>query len=270
MAVSEQELRDFFAENQAQVPTVAPSLRFVQYLMRPIASDTAKASALAEAERVLDMIREGEDFADLATRFSQGPAREVGGALDWIRRDGSLVKNFEDAVFSLPAGAVSAPTETEFGYHLIMVERVRGGERRVRHILFTPTVTPADIASNRARAEEAIALLTAGESMTDTVSVKVDTINIDIAQLTQLSAEHASALRTAEAGAVIGPIPFQQASINALAIVKVLERRVGGRASFEDMRAQMESRLREQKIIEQVVQELRAAAYVDIRLPGWS
>ena len=270
VAVSEQELRDFFAENQAQVPTVAPSLRFVQYLMRPIASDTAKASALAEAERVLDMIREGEDFADLATRFSQGPSREVGGALDWIRRDGSLVKNFEDAVFSLPAGAVSAPTETEFGYHLIMVERVRGGERRVRHILFTPTVTPADIASNRARAEEAIALLTAGESMTDTVSVKVDTINIDIAQLTQLSAEHASALRTAEAGAVIGPIPFQQASINALAIVKVLERRVGGRASFEDMRAQMESRLREQKIIEQVVQELRAAAYVDIRLPGWS
>ncbi|MCH7562647.1 MAG: peptidylprolyl isomerase [Gemmatimonadetes bacterium] len=270
VAVSEQELRDFFAENQAQVPTVAPSLRFVQYLMQPIASDTAKASALAEAERVLDMIREGEDFADLATRFSQGPSREVGGALDWIRRDGSLVKNFEDAVFSLPAGAVSAPTETEFGYHLIMVERVRGGERRVRHILFTPTVTPADIAANRARAEEAIALLTAGESMTDTVSVKVDTINIDIAQLTQLSAEHASALREAEVGAVIGPIPFQQASINALAIVKVLERRVGGRASFEDMRAQMESRLREDKIIEQVVQDLRAAAYVDIRLPGGS
>ena len=52
--------------------------------------------------------------------------------------------------------------------------------------------------------------------------------------------------------------------------MKVLERRVGGRASFEDMRAQMESRLREDKIIEQVVQDLRAAAYVDIRLPGGS
>ncbi len=270
VAVSEQEIRDFFAENAAQIPTLPPSIRFEQFLMQPVASDSAKASALAEAERVLDMIREGEDFADLATRFSQGPSREVGGELGWIRRDGSLVKNFEDAVFSLPPGAVSPPTETEFGYHLIMVERVRGGERRVRHILFTPTITPADIAANRVRAEEALALLTAGEPMTDTVAVKVDTLSMQIAQLTQLSEAHASALRTAEAGAVVGPIPFQQASINALAIVRVLERKAGGRATFEDMRAQLESRLREQKVIEQVVQDLRAAAYVDIRLPGGS
>lgn len=270
VAVSEQEVRDFFAENAAQIPTLAPSIRFEQFLMQPIASDSAKANALAEAERVLDMIREGEDFADLATRFSQGPSREVGGELGWIRRDGSLVKNFEDAVFSLPPGAVSAPTETEFGYHLILVERVRGGERRVRHILFAPTMTPADIDTNRERADEALELLRAGEPMTDTVSVKVDTLNVQIAQLTQLSEAHASALRTAEEGAVVGPIPFRQASINALAIVRVLERRAGGPARFEDMRDQLEARLREQKIIEKVVEDLRAAAYVDIRLPGGS
>lgn len=270
VSVSEQEVRDFFDENLAQIPTRAPSMRFEQFLMQPIASDSAKANALAEAVRVLDMIREGGDFADLATRFSQGPSRDVGGELGWIRRDGSLVKNFEEAVFSLPPGAVSAPTETEFGYHLIMVERVRGGERRVRHILFTPTMTPADIAANTARAEEAFALMTAGEPMTDTVAVKVDTLNIEIAQLTQLSAAHASALREAEPGAVVGPIPFQQASINALAIVRVLERNAGGRASFEDMHAQLESRIREQKVIEQLVRDLRAAAYVDIRLPGGS
>lgn len=270
VAVSEQELRDFFAENAGQIPTIPASIRFVQFLMQPIASDSAKANARAEAERVLEMIREGEDFADLATRFSQGPSREVGGELGWIRRDGSLVKKFEDAVFSLPPGGVSPPTETEFGYHLILVERVRGGERRVRQILFMPTVTPADIAANVARAENAFALLTAGEPLTDTVAVKVDTLSIQLTQLTRLSEAHANALRTAEAGAVIGPIPFEQASFNALAIVKVLERNAGGRATFEDMRAQLESRLEEQKIIAQIVKDLRAAAYVDIRLPGGS
>ncbi|GMR12125.1 MAG: hypothetical protein BMS9Abin29_0313 [Gemmatimonadota bacterium] len=270
VSVSEQELRDFFDENAAQIPTLPPSISFEQYLMQPIASDTAKASALAEAERVLDMIRAGEDFADLARRFSQGPSREVGGELGWIRRDGSMVKSFEDAAFSLPPGSVSAPTETEFGYHLIMVERVRGGERRVRHILFIPTITPADIDANVARAEKAFRLLSAGEPLTDTASVKVDTLRVQVAQLSQLSEAHAAALRTAEAGVVVGPIPFQQASINALAILKVLERNAGGRATFEDMRARLESRLREQKVIAQVVEDLRAAAYVDIRLPGGS
>ena len=268
VAVGEAELRQFFEENRDQMPTLPPSIVFEQVLLKPAASDSAKATAMAEAERVLQMLRDGEEFVDLATRFSQGPSRDVGGELGWVRRDGGFVKAFEDAVFGLPAGAVSAPVETEFGFHLILVERVRGGERRVRHILFIPTITEEDIRANEARTEEVIALLTAGEALTDTAAVTIDTLRLQIAQLQQVSEGHAVALRTAQPEAVVGPIPFEEAGANALAVMKVLERTAGGPATFEDMQDQIKSRIQEQRMIEQVVQKLRDAAYVEIRLPG--
>jgi len=268
MAVSEQELRDFFDENRARIPSRPPTIVFEQFFMQPVPSDTARASTLAEAERVLQLVREGGNFAELAKRFSQGPSSEVGGDLDWIRRDGTLVKNFEDAVFSMPAGGVSTPVETEFGFHLIAVERIRGGERHVRHILFTPTITQANITANGVRAEEAAALLRTDQAVADTSMMKIDTLNLQIAQLPQLSEAHATALQTAQPGDVVGPFPFQQSSITALAVIKVLSRRAGGPATFEDMREQLESTLGQNKMLEQVVQGLRNAAYVDIRLPG--
>ena len=268
VAVGEAELRQFFEENRDQMPTVPPSMAFEQVLLKPAASDTAKATAIAEAERVLQMLRDGEEFVDLATRFSQGPSRDVAGELGWVRRDGGFVKAFEDAVFGLPPGAVSAPVETEFGFHLILVERVRGGERRVRHILFIPTITEEDIRANEARTEEAVALLTAGDELTDTAAVTIDTLRLQIARLQQVSEGHAVALRTAQPGAVVGPIPFEEAGGNALAVLKVLERTAGGPATFEDMQDQIKSRIQEQRMIEQVVQKLRDAAYVEIRLPG--
>ncbi len=72
-----------------------------------------------EADDLLKKIADGESFESLAQKFSQCPSRATGGDLGQFGR-GQMVKPFEDAAFALEVDQVSAPVQTQFGYHLIL------------------------------------------------------------------------------------------------------------------------------------------------------
>ena len=77
--------------------------------------------ALAFAQTLHQRILDGEDFADLALRFSNDPGSgSQGGDLGWAAR-GRYVPEFDEAAFSLEVGEISAPVKTSFGYHIIEV-----------------------------------------------------------------------------------------------------------------------------------------------------
>ena len=79
------------------------------------------AEALAFAQMLHQRILDGEDFADLALRFSNDPGSgSQGGDLGWAGR-GRYVPEFDEAAFSLEVGAMSAPIKTNFGYHILEV-----------------------------------------------------------------------------------------------------------------------------------------------------
>ena len=79
------------------------------------------AEALAFSQTLHQRILDGEDFADLALRFSNDPGSgSQGGDLGWAAR-GRYVPEFDEAAFSLEVGEISAPVKTSFGYHIIEV-----------------------------------------------------------------------------------------------------------------------------------------------------
>ncbi len=85
------------------------------------ASEDEKKKARAKAEDLLKRVKAGEDFAKLATEFSDDPSAKIkGGDLGYFSR-GRMVKEFEEAAFSLKPGEVSDIVETQYGYHIIKV-----------------------------------------------------------------------------------------------------------------------------------------------------
>lgn len=116
--LSEEEIAEYYKENEEKF------IKDEEYLLRHILVETQE-----EAEAVLEKIRGGADFAELAKEKSLGPSREKGGDLGFISR-GRTVKPFEDAAFALKPGEISEVVKTQFGYHIIKLEEISPERQR--------------------------------------------------------------------------------------------------------------------------------------------
>lgn len=132
VTVSDEDLLAYFNENAARYST--PEERRASHIL--ITADKSlpaadRAKARAKAEELLSTVTKTPDaFAELATKNSQDPGSAAkGGDLDFFGR-GAMVKPFEDVAFALKRGETSGVVETDFGFHIIRLADIRGGEKR--------------------------------------------------------------------------------------------------------------------------------------------
>lgn len=108
-----------------------------QKLQEIIAFDQEINKAERErAENILQELKDGADFAELANKYSEDPGNypDQGGDLGWIGKR-QMVKEFEEAAFSLEPGEISEIVVTKFGFHIIKVEDKKENLVWARHIL---------------------------------------------------------------------------------------------------------------------------------------
>ena len=105
----------------------------------------SKEAALDTIKKIQETLsRESKSFETLAQTYSQDPGSKLkGGSLGLVKR-GTLVKEFETAVFTLDVGVIGGPVETVFGYHLIKINEKQGDKVNVSHILISPKITEED------------------------------------------------------------------------------------------------------------------------------
>ncbi|MCC4213390.1 peptidylprolyl isomerase [Leeuwenhoekiella sp. Mr9] len=111
-----------------------------------------------------DIVENGSSFATKAVLWSEDEStRGDGGLIRDVDRKSQFVKEFRDVAFSLQEGEVSKPFETEFGYHIIKVEKIRGQKIDLRHILRIPKVTAQAEADAKEKIDKIKARIEAGE-----------------------------------------------------------------------------------------------------------
>lgn len=266
--VSDDEILEFFEARRQEIGTRPATIEFRQVVVAPEPSEEARAEALAEAEEVLAQLRDGEDFEVLARRHSDDMgSRERGGDLGWFRA-GRMVPEFERMAFALRPGELSPIVESSFGFHIILVDRVRGPERQARHILIQPAVTDEDRARTEEQAREVADAFRSGVSADSLVEVFHDDAEEDRvgpALQDSIPAPYRTELTGAATGDVVGP--FQLPETDKWAVVQVLEAREAGTYTPDDpdLRQQIHRFLQQEKLLEEVIDELRRRTYIDVR-----
>ena len=137
ISVTPQEMERWIEANKDSIPELPAQYKLSHILLYPQVADARKQKIRDELGAILDRARAGEDFAELARRYSQDTGNaQQGGDLGYIERGGGLVKEFVDAAFALDEGEISDLVETMFGYHIIKCDDIMGDRISARHILF--------------------------------------------------------------------------------------------------------------------------------------
>ena len=274
--VTESEMQAFFEERQGD-PQLRPALiSFNQLVVTPSPSGEARDSSLARTIRIRSELAFGEeDFEVVARRHSDDEqTRERGGELGWMSRQ-TVVKPFGDAVWAARPGQTLPPVQTQFGIHIIKIERQRGAERFLRHILIRPEIRDVDVDSAYSVAEQIADSLRAGvdpERLTalfrgDVADEDIRFDDVPINRLTdRFMSEVSRAFENIVPGQVYGPLELERGGPKEFALIQVVTYRPEGPLEFDDVRDQIRQTIRQTKQLDILLSEIRSNTFIDVKL----
>ncbi|MFS4417820.1 peptidylprolyl isomerase [Maribacter sp. 2307ULW6-5] len=141
--ITPEEVRQFFNKiPEDERPVFGAELEIAQIVKEPKPTDAEKQKVIDKLNEIkADVEDNGASFSVKAILYSQDPGSKSKGGFYSITKDTGFDKTFKDVAFSLQQGEVSEPFETPFGYHIIYIEKIRGQELDLRHILVQPEIS---------------------------------------------------------------------------------------------------------------------------------
>ncbi|MDM1040086.1 peptidylprolyl isomerase [Empedobacter brevis] len=140
-----EEVRMFFEKHQGELPDVKDEVSISHIVTYPEVSQENQQKIIDQLKEIKKEIEEGASFATKAILYSEDPgSASNGGEYKKVSR-GKMVKEFDAVAFNLQEGEISDPFKTDFGYHIIKLEKRRGQELDLRHILITLKPTEEEI-----------------------------------------------------------------------------------------------------------------------------
>lgn len=162
--ITPEEVRNFFREiPQDEIPIFGAEVEIAQIIVKPVINEEEKQKVITKLKELRQEVLNGSSFFSKAVLFSEDPGSSSNGGYYKMNRKTPFVKEFKDVAFSLGEGEISEPFETEFGYHIILVEKIRGQEVELRHILMAPKVTPQAMKDAKEKIDAIRAKIVSGE-----------------------------------------------------------------------------------------------------------
>jgi peptidyl-prolyl cis-trans isomerase D len=274
MPVDDEELRAYYEQHADEfLQSEQASARHILIRVAPDATDVERGEAELRANGIAQIARSGGDFAVLAAEHSEDPgSKDNGGDLGWFGR-GQMVSEFENAVFAAKPGEIIGPIRSQFGYHVIKVEGFRPAHQQPfeeveEQIRFR-------VLEDRAAAE--------AEARAGVLAQRLKSESLDTQQQWQAVADEDEAvvLNQSPPFAVGQPIPGASsgsslsdavfaADINDIdgpvvvprgwIVWQLTEIRPEGIRAFEDVRVEVEQKLRRERAIELAAERGRELA----------
>lgn len=140
--ITPEEVKQFYNKfKQDELPLFGAEMEVAQIVIKPEISEAEKEETRERLRQIKKDVENGSSFYSKAVLYSEDRASGSSGGAIPVTRKSQLVKEFKEAAFSTPEGQISEPFETEYGFHIIYVEKIRGQELDVRHILLKPRVS---------------------------------------------------------------------------------------------------------------------------------
>jgi len=146
--VTPDEVRQFFDKiPESERPVFGAELEIAQIVVEPTPTSDEEARIIRQLESMRnDVLENGSSFSSKAILYSQDPgSRSRGGRYTLDRKRPMMVKEFRDQAYRLREGEISQPFKTDFGWHIVTVDKIRGQLLDVRHVLLVPEVSNTEL-----------------------------------------------------------------------------------------------------------------------------
>ena len=150
--ITPEEVREFYASiPESDLPVFGTEVEIAQIVVEPKVSEEEKKRIIDQLNGFKNDVEEkGLSFASKAILYSQDPgSRASGGKYTLHRKRPRMVKEFRDVAFSMQEGEVSSPFKTEFGWHILTVDKIKGQQVDIRHILLTPNSDASKLSESK-------------------------------------------------------------------------------------------------------------------------
>jgi len=158
-----EEVRLFYEQYHSELPEIPEEVSLSHIVIYPEISEENEQKVIDALKMHKKDIEEGSSFATKAILYSDDPGSSSNGGLITNVKRGQMVPEFDAVVFNLQEGQISEPFKTDFGYHIAMLEKRRGQELDVRHILMQLKPTPEEIELSKRKLDSIMIEVEKGE-----------------------------------------------------------------------------------------------------------
>jgi peptidyl-prolyl cis-trans isomerase D len=257
ISVDDAALRAWYDKNQARYG--APERRHSRHILIEVsttADAAAAAAALKKAQDVLAQAQAGKDFAALAKQYSDDSESKVKGGDLGFTRKGQLLKAYDDALFAMQPGQISAVVKSDAGYHIIKLEAIDKpagksltSDRATIELFYRHDVAADKFGDRQEQLQQRVE--TSGDTDLTAIAHDFGLATGEVAAYTKAgaaplgsSSDLNSLLFGAEplvAGRMGGPVPLGD---ERLVVVKVLEHHAAQRRPLAEVRAAVAAAVR--------------------------
>jgi len=257
--VTEAEVREYYKAHLSEFPQKEPSVSIAHILVVPKPSDAVLAKALEKITAIEAKLKAGSEFAATAKEYSDCPSAKFGGSLGTLNLDELGNPPFADAARTVAVGTVSGPVLTEFGYHLIKIEKIEGDQvTLVRAEAAPEDVEAAAKLAERVRTEiaQGADFAQAAAQYSGDYGTKDKGGVFGAVEIKNLPDQFKEAIKGVPAGG-LSPVMKEERGFR---VVKVLSWNEAGTYTYDEAKDQVRRLLVEKKIMEKMgeyVEELK-------------